>query len=495
MSQDTAIEMELPVAYLPNSQSAVYFSIANSAAGTFQSNKGTALPVKALQNVLKVAYWGEDNRFPQNIEQQMAYCGVGKAALNWKANALWGNGIIPGKIVGFEDGGEKEVFEPLDTSKYKIVYNFLNSRSIFRFFLEYNQDWTWYFNNFPELILSKDGKTITGFVHQESNDCRYQQMDDKGTINKVFLSKLWGCAGNQYAKFDPERRMKGLIENAKEVTEVDNIFVKALDCIDMYDAVSSLENISKKLVSSKGKKAFKSAILPVNYPSPNKTYYQVPYWDGARLGGWVEIAAKIPSLIKTMYNKAFTIKYHIQIPETYFQKLYGIEKWAAMKQTEKSEARKKLLKQMDDFLTGDKNAYKSFLSFFDVDPHTKQEYGLIKITVIDDKSNIDKEMITQSAADIQLLVSMGINPTLFGAGTIGTGQQRSGGSDMREAWLIYTANLNLERQVMLEPLYVMRDYNREIGGVTEWEDDIVFRIRDTVLTTLDTGAGTAKVVS
>ena len=60
-------------------------------AGQFKTNRGTAIEVQKAQTALDVAYWGEDNRFPQNIEQQMAYCGIGKYALNWSANALFGS--------------------------------------------------------------------------------------------------------------------------------------------------------------------------------------------------------------------------------------------------------------------------------------------------------------------------------------------------------------------------------------------------------------------
>jgi len=70
--------------------------------------------------------------------------------------------------------------------------------------------------------------------------------------------------------------------------------------------VESLKKIADKLRSARKASDFKSAILPVNFPSVNKTYYQIPSWDGARLGGWVEIACKVPSLIKTLYNKAFS---------------------------------------------------------------------------------------------------------------------------------------------------------------------------------------------
>lgn len=497
MSDRQDIFMEMPVAYLAESKSSVFFSAGSASAGTFSVQKGTALPIRQLQNALNVAFWGEDNRFPQNIEQQMAYCGVGKSALDWKARALWGNGIIPGKIIGYEEEGKKDIFQPLDRAKYKVVYDMIENRRMFRFFLEYLQDWTWFFNCFPEAILSKDGKTITGLVHQESCDSRFQQMNDQAQVEKVFLSKLWGAAGDQYAKFDPKKRLRGLMENPIDITAIDGKFVKQLDCVDPYDPVNSLKKIADRLNKTRKATELKSAIIPSNYPSPNKTYYQVPYWDGARLGGWVEIASKIPALIKALYNKAFRIKYHIQVPESYFEKMYGVEGWSAMKSDEKTRKRRDLLKKMDDFLSGEENAFKSFLSTFDIDPIDKKEYGLLKIVAVDDKSSLDKEMITQSAADVEILIAMQVHPSLFSAGMTGSIMRSGGGSgsDIREAYLVYTALLNLERNVMLEPLYLIRDYNREVGGMKEWESDIVFRIRDTVLTTLDTGKGTTKTVS
>lgn len=484
----------LPIEFLEHSQSAVFFSKSSASAGTFKQNRrGTAQDVLKLQNQLNVAYWGEDNRFPQNIEQQMAHCGVGKSGLDWKARALYGAGIIPGKIKGYEDEGKKEIFEPLDRVKYKKIYDFIEARRMFRFWLEYFQDWAWFANCFPEVILSKDGKTITGLVHQESCDCRFQQMNDKAEILYVLISKMWGLPSTQYAKFDPEKKVRGLLDKGIDaIASSDSKYISAVRCIDMYDAVNSLKSIAESMENKKG---LKSAIYPTNYPSPNKPYYQIPYWDGARLGGWVEIAAKFPAVYKMLLTKAFRIKYHIQVPEVYFEKLHGAESWRAMKANEKSEKRRELLRKMDEFLSTEKGAFKSFVSTFDVDPHTKAEYGLIKITEINDKSTIDKEIILSSAADAQLLTAMQIHPTLFGAGTFGSGQQRTGGSDQREAFLVYNALLNLERNVALEPLYLVRDYNREVGGISEWQSDIVFRIRDTVLTTLDKGKGTEKTVS
>ncbi|MBC7509384.1 MAG: hypothetical protein H7320_11660 [Ferruginibacter sp.] len=481
------IIMDGPVAFMPDSGAAVYFSPSTTLAGTYSSSpNGTALAVKKLQVALDVAVWGEDNRFPQNIEHQMAYCGIGKAGLDWKARALYGGGIVPGKIIGIDPTTKEEIFEPLDPATNKEIYLFIRNPKFTRFMLEYLIDWVWFGNCFPEIVFSNDCKKITNLVHQESCDARYEQMDDNGNINYVFLSKLWGMAQDQFAKFDDKKRIKGIIQNPENITENDLKFVSKLDCIDMYDAHASALKIAKTLKGNN--KKLKSAILPVNYPSVNKTYYQVTAWDGARLAGWVEIACKIPALLKSLYSKAFNIKYHIEIPETYFPQKFGAETWQGMDDGLRTSAKKKLLEEMNEFLSGNENAYKTFVSFFSVAPHDYTEYARIKITPIESKNNIDKELLTSSAAELQILISMQVNPTIFGAGTVGTGSQRSGGSDIRESFLVNSAQLNLERQVLLEPLYLVRDFN-------EWGEDIIFRFRDTILTTLDTGAGSKKVVS
>ena len=313
-------------------------------------------------------------------------------------------------------------------------------------------------------------------------------MNESGVIDTVYLSKMWGLASSQFAKFNPDKKVLGIMENPTQLTEIDNKYLKKLDCIDMYDALESLKNIAEKLVKNKKGDQLKSAILPVNYPSVNKTYYQVPAWDGARLSGWVEIACKQPQMLKLFLARGQKIQYHIEVPETYFEKRYGVAEWKGMDIKAKIEKRKDLLKEMDEFLTSDKNKYSTFLSFFDVTPHDKDEVGRIKITPIESKNNIDKELILSSAASIEILTAMGLHPTLIGAGTIATGTQRTGGSDQREAYLIYTSLLKLERQVLLEPLYLARDFNG-------WEDDIVFRVVDTQLTTLDQNKGTQKKVS
>ena len=490
------IVVQGPVAYMSNSKSAVYFSMDNaaSAPSNSKSGSGTYLPIKKLQNILDVAYWGEDNRFPQNVDKQLRYCGVARSALNYKAKSLWGSGIIAGTITGYKDDGS-EIFKPIEYDKNNPVIKLLNSSHLNRAYTEFLLDFAHFYNCFPEMIFSKDTKTITGFVHQESCDSRFKQ-NDQNVPDTIFLSKLWGMSADEYAQFDPKKMIYGLVQNPPIINEVDNKFVKALDCIDMYNAVESAKKIADKHLGEKGLAGLKSAILPVNYPSPNKTLYQLPYWDGARLSGWFEIAAKVPNIYKTVYNNAFNIKYHIEVPTSYFTEKYGQAQWNAFSIPEKDSKKRDLLKELDDYLSGDEKAGRTIVTTYIYDNITKQEFGRIKITCIDNKSNIDKDLLASSAANVEILMSMQIHPAIFSAGMTGNAYRSGGGSgsDIREAFIVQNTLLASERNICLEPLNLIRDYNLEVGGIEEW-DGIVFRIKDTVLTTLDTGAGSKKVIS
>lgn len=479
------IVVEGNVAYLAGAGASVYMSQDSAGFAVPRTKRsGTPAPVRKVINALDIAPWGEDNRFPQNIEKLLAFSGVAKETLNFKLKALWGNGIVYGKVKDYQEDGT-EVFEIAKPGTYPEIDRFMRRAKIRRFYLEFLQDWVWFGNCFPEVIFDNQGKKAVDLIHQESCDIRLQNMDERGQIKYAFLSKIWGLANDQFSRFDPNRKISGLLENANALQE-DNKFIKKIHCLDMY---SPVENARELLDGALKERKFKSAILPVQYPSPNKTYYQLPAWDGARLSGWIEIAGKIPSMFKAMYNNQFNIKYHIEIPENYFERTYGVELWNAWDEPTKKLKKKEVLKKMDDVLSGSENAYKAFVSYYITDAVTGKEYGQIKITQIENKTNIDKDLMTGATANSEIMFAMGVNPDVVGAGIPGGAYGgNKGGSNIREGYLIYTSSLSLERQVILEPLYFVKDMN-------EWPEDLEFRIRDKQLTTLDKGTGSQKVIS
>ncbi len=111
------------------------------------------------------------------------------------------------------------------------------------------------------------------------------------------------------------------------------------------------------------------------------------------------------------------------------------------------------------------------------------------IQPLDNKLDNKENLITSAAANSEIMFSIMVNPNVMGAGMPGgTYAGNQGGSNIREAYLVNVANAWLDRQTILDPIEIMHRYN---GG----DESIEWRFRNTILTTLDTGAGTSKVLS
>ncbi len=446
--------------------------------GAGKTNSSKNIVLERLNTVLDVAPWGEANRFPQDIVKAMEACGIGVATLNKKARSLWGVGLLYGKIIGWN--GAEEIFEPAKLGDYPEVDAFWENNNIPRYFAEFNLDYVWFANCFPELVISNDGTKINKIVHQESADCRFKQMNDKGCIDTVYISKAWGYTSEQFVKFDNTKSILGLKSQQNKLTKIDNKYIQALPALDKYDPLQSL-----KQFVAKGKR---NIIYPVDFPSPNKTYYQLASWDGAREAGWIEIASKIPSLLKSLYKNSFNIKYHIEIPEDYFSKRYGQQSWAEMSAIKKQEAREEVLSAMDEFLSGTENAYKSLITYFDINPINQTEYGGVKIKQLKNENQTENELLTSGTANSEIMISMGVNPNTYGAGKPGgVYASNQGGSNIREGMVEQETSLALDRQIGLEPFELIKRFNN-------WPQELVFRYKDTILTTLDKGGSTQQTI-
>ena len=96
--------------------------------------------------------------------------------------------------------------------------------------------------------------------------------------------------------------------------------------------------------------------------------------------------------------------------------------------------------------------------------------------------------MTSAAANSEILFALMVNPNVFGAGMPGgTYAGNQGGSNIREAFLVNLANAYIDRANLLDPIRLYLEAN----GV----NDVELRFRNTILTTLDTGAGTQKTLS
>ena len=112
-----------------------------------------------------------------------------------------------------------------------------------------------------------------------------------------------------------------------------------------------------------------------------------------------------------------------------------------------------------------------------------------KIMPLSNKYNAGQEnLVTSAAANSEILFALMVNPNVLGAGMPGgTYAGNQGGSNIREAFLVNIANAWIDRQNILDPLALFIKLN----GMSDCE----LRFRNTILTTLDTGAGTTHKLS
>jgi len=193
----------------------------------------------------------------------------------------------------------------------------------------------------------------------------------------------------------------------------------------------------------------------------------------------------VPLFLQKAYANQITWLWHIKIPYAYWEKKYP-------KNLYKDESARKTMisSEMDEIenaLIGEANANKAIFSMYEINAQGKPEEQWI-IEPLDNKYKEGDKLVTSAAANSEILFSLMLNPNVMGAGMPGgTYAGNQGGSNIREAFLVNIANAWIDRQTILDPIELMLSYN----GIK----DIELRFRSTILTTLDTGAGTTKKLS
>lgn len=368
--------------------------------------------------------WGDDNLFPQNVLTDLEANSIALRALEKRRNVHFGRGIAAYRNV---KGAEGEVTREIITEGP--VREFFRSNQINLQWIDLIGSLELFANGWVEFILNKEKKQINRVNILDSAYCRHSKMDPKNfRIAKTFYSADWPNPSSDYFSviptFDPRKYEKGKAYPDGKFT------------------------------------------YPVFYRSFNKSYYHLAIWNGVRKSGWMSIANKVPALKKAIMENQMTIKYHVEIPELYFRKRYPDADYTR-EQREGLIQRK--IEELNDFLTNVENSGKSLVTFSFYNETLQKEFPGWKITVIDNKLKDDAYLPDSQAANSEILFAIGVDPSLIGASHVPGGKMASSGSgsDKREAFWALNAECGPYREVTLQPLYFIRDFNG-------WGDDIEF---------------------
>lgn len=388
-----------------------------------------------------VVFWGDANDFPQKVTRLIEQNTIIPRSLADIA-ALWiGKGII-----ATQDEATETMVDDAE------IRQFLTSRHTKRFLIEAAKAMATWWNVFPELILSKDRQKIVQLHCLKTAFCRWGRMDARtGELNRVYVSADWPSANTD----DP---------NTKRVPALNPL---RYDLVDWLRAATDYKYV-----------------YPLSFPSEDRSYYQLAAWDSVRSSGWLDVLKAIPIFKKAAMENQMSLRYHIEVPNAYWSKVYG-DLYDKADFDGKMAVREEFLTGLLDRLTNVQNAGKGILteSWFD---HSGKEQRVV-VNVLDDKQREGKYNEDYSEGASYLLFALGVDPTLFGYHS-GKEGGRSGGSDKREALDIFLAKADPFRGRILEIIQFAAEYN----GWYDRYPTLTLKWRDTKLETKDTGSTTSR---
>ena len=402
------------------------------------------------KNQLRVP-WGFGNDFPRQLMIELEKSGVASRALALKIETLYGQKVIPVRVTNIDAETGTETIEYVKDPE---VLDFLRRSNINLFRNRCLADWTYLGNVFPIMCLNEDRSKISMVVHDKASKFRLSPFSaDLGRVDTCIRSANWPNPADYQMEL-----------------------IKVIDSYNWYLEVDRIKADNQV-----------KYVFPIKTYDIMRDYYANVPWLGIFTNGWLENSNSIPQIKKAIIKNVMTIKYHIQIPMSYWTSMYP--KFLSMGQKERDNIVNAEYTKMNDFLSGKDNTMKTFISTFAVDNTGKQLAGWT-ITAIDDKMKNDAWLPDASAANAEILFAIGINPAIFGLSAPGgsTMGANNGGSNIREAWLTMIAGSQLDRDIN----YSWWDFVKEYNG---YDPTIELRTIDKVLTTLDTGGGTTKTLS
>ena len=397
----------------------------------------------------KIRPWGEGNDFPQKASQEIGNTSVLNTGLKFLRNLTLGQGIYPCTVTGYDDKGN-ELLQPVTDSR---VMKFVASRNVRRYMEKVLRDYLKFGNGAVQFVPSAAANSFAGVNPINALYRRYTEMDGYGACDCI-VSGYW-----------PQNPSKGQYTKLPVLSE--------------YDPVTHAEALK---LMGKMKQGF---IMPVRDSWSNDDLYGMPIWWPAYVCGWVEIAHLIPTFLKKAYKNQITWKWHVQIPYSYWEKMFPSKKYDADK---RKEAISRYMDKVEQNLCGVENAEKPIFSNYAVNEMNGRIEEEWKIKPLENKYQGSDNLPVSAAANSEILFALMVNPNVLGAGMPGgTYAGNQGGSNIREAFLVNIANAWIDRQNILDPVELFIKMN----GMPECE----LRFRNTILTTLDTGAGTQKTLS
>jgi len=400
-----------------------------------KSNEELASPVadlSAQKNSGEIVPWGENNDLPVIWREKFE---ASTSALPFAASLVkiyFGSGLGYYQEIRTKDGVEK------DFSAIPDVDAFLRVNNIEQLLLERLMDYKILGNCFLEYTINKAYNKIVGIYHLEAEFSRFSKVENN-KIKEIHYKSDWTSS-----------------EQAEKITYITKRDFRTLDI---------------------AKLKLKKFAMHSCFPSPGRSLYAMPPHAGLmKTDGWLDYANSVPGIMNSINKNASDLKWHIKIPYSYWPSIH--ENWTTLSIDEQNKIIDEKLDEMNKWLSGGKNAGKSFISHFATDPITGKSLAGWEITSLESKDAKDKFLTSIQEADAQTARSIGVDVSLANIQASGGKMGSGSGSDKRTAFTNTQLMSYADALIILEPLI-------NVKWINKWPENLVFYFKYDQPTTLN----------
>ena len=361
--------------------------------------------------------WGADNQMPYKILELIESDETLSTCQLFNAEVCYGSGLV-------YDSTEAK------SNVQQEVKDYLMDNDLASYFLGVCQDFKHFAFCVTVIILNSDGSKIVRILRKEACYCRFAPAKSNGTIPYLLYAN-WRKA----------------ISSKDEVEK-----------IELLDGQSPWSDLTDRMQANKGKKPKTSTrkfAIVSRVPTPDSTYYPIPYYGALFKGNWYNIKKLIGMAKEAKLKNSAPIKYHIEIANRYWDGIFKAEGITDRKKQQERVVEEK--EKIINFLTGMENSGKALFSTFYINPNGDEQHDVVINKVETDKEGGDWSTDIIEAVNM-VCFTMRVHSNLVGS-VPGKSQSNNSGSDKRELYTIAQALQKPYHDLLFTVHYIIIRYN------------------------------------
>lgn len=333
-----------------------------------------------LSNGIQYMPWGADNQMPYHILDMIERDETLSTCQMFNAEICYGNGLQYNV-----DACTADVRSSVD--------DFLLCNNLASYFLGVCQDFKHFGWCVSVIILDQEGKRIVSLHRKEVIYCRFSKANKDGVIEHVL-----------YANWK------------KPVASIEDVEVIPLlsEVCPWYDLEARLKRgkvrSSSRTAANVGPSGVKSDVAGSRYggprkfaivsrvPTPDSTYYPIPYYAALFRGKWYNIKQLIGMAKEAKLKNSAPIKYHIEVSQRYWENIFKRERITSQQKMQERVVKEK--RNIIDFLTGAENSGKAWFSTFYLNPNGDVVHDVVITKIESAKEGGDWESDIQEAVNM-----------------------------------------------------------------------------------------------